>query len=109
MCKKSVLRIIRRAKTVVVQQPVKPGKKNTRVVALFGQVTEKWEQLQIHVSYFLIDPPGRIGGHYFQTWCPSVRPENKKAKTKHRNTLQDNMGAGWVTKNCKTCKELKEG
>ena len=26
-----------------------------------------------------MDPPGpgRIGGHYFRNWCPSIRPENK--------------------------------
>ena len=31
--------------------------------------------------YASIDPPGhgRIGGHYFHTWCPYVRPKNKKA------------------------------
>ena len=27
-----------------------------------------------------IDPPGqgRLGGHYFHTWCPSVRPSQKQ-------------------------------
>ena len=46
----------------------------------------------------IIDPPGpcgRIGGHYFHTWCPSVRRQNKEhASMLKQNTLQ---GAWWVT------------
>ena len=47
-----------------------------------------------------IDPPGpdgRIGGHYFHTWCPSVTKKTKlrySAKTKHTTTLHR---AWWVT------------
>ena len=28
----------------------------------------------------LIDPLGQIGGHYFHTWCQSVRPETKNTR-----------------------------
>ena len=50
------------------------------------------------------DPPGpggRIGGHYFQTCCPYIRPSVRKtkkntrtAKIKHATPLN---GAWWVT------------
>ena len=32
----------------------------------------------------IFDPPGqcRIGGHYFRTWCPSVRPSITKTKSR---------------------------
>ena len=45
----------------------------------------------------LIDPPGpgRIGGHYFHTGCPSVRHKNQKHATAlKQNTVQRYMGPG---------------
>ena len=44
----------------------------------------------------------RIDGHYFHTWCSSVRPTTRyNVKTKvcqNKIMLQRYMGAGWVTK-----------
>ena len=39
----------------------------------------------------IVDPPGRIGGHYFHTWCPSVRPS---VLTEYIEQLQRYMGSG---------------
>ena len=47
----------------------------------------------------LLDPPGhgRIGGHYFHTWCPSVRHKSK-------NSLQS-LGRGLENKTTYTMRE----
>ena len=66
------------------------------------------EYLQKFTTYYLpIDPPGhgRLGGHYFHTWCPSVRHKNTKTRYNARvNTMRENnenllAGAWWVILN----------
>ena len=41
----------------------------------------------------VVDPPGhnrgRIGGHYFHTWCPSVRPSIQKTKRAATKTMRE--------------------
>ena len=57
--------------------------------------------------YLIFDPPGngRIGGHYFHTWCPYVRP-SQKWKCATKDTMRENNDhllaeAWWVTlKSC---------
>ena len=36
------------------------------------------------VNQIIINSPshGQLGGHYFRTWCPSVRHKNKNALTR---------------------------
>ena len=56
----------------------------------------------------IIDPPGhsRLGAHYFQTWCPSVRPSQKQryngnVKTKYMRENNEYLlaVAWWVILN----------
>ena len=37
-----------------------------------------------YLQFYTFGPPdnGRIYDHYFYTWCPSVRPSEKKTKTR---------------------------
>ena len=60
-------------------------------------------------SCMIVDPPGHGHGHYFQTWCPSVRHNNKKVLQRPENKIRitkdtrrennDHLlaGAWWVT------------
>ena len=56
----------------------------------------------LNILTLYIDPPGPMSGHYFHTWCPSVRPSVRKTNTRYGAKIKTYHNATvyrarWVT------------